>query len=135
MSGKRIPIACQAALCLCCGKTHKDNTPLLLGTKFVTESTAKHIEEQFSEASIYQDCAQCTEYKKMGVILIGYDPARSDTTQVPEGFYRTGELLVVTDEGLQKLNLGKEVTQQALSKRKLFIPSQLAQELNRIFHT
>jgi len=126
---KRLPIAMQTAICLCCGKAHKDDTAILLGTQFKTEETAERLEKEMYEPSTYQDCEACTKYKEQGVILVGYDEEKSDLTKMPTHAFRTGEFLVVTVEGVKKLPIPEEFINQAIKKRILFIPTQLAQQL------
>lgn len=129
MSNKSLAIAIQTKVCLICGKQHKDDSAILMDTRFATEETAQKREAEMSQPSDYGDCNQCKEYKEQGVILVGFDESKTDFTNMPMGAFRTGEFLVMKDSGINNLPIPDEFKQAAIEKRVLFIPTELAQKL------
>lgn len=131
MSDKRLAIAIQTKVCLLCGKQHKDDSAILMDTRFITEETAKQREAEMSQPSDYGDCNECKANKEKGIILIGFDESKSDFTVEPKvaGFYRTGQYLVVTEEGYKRMPFPKEHIDAGLKHRCMFISEQIAQHI------
>ena len=131
MRDKTLAIAIQTKVCLLCGKQHNDDSAILIDTTFVPEQTARQREAEMSKPSDYGDCNECKANKEKGIILIGFDETKSDFSLKPQGagFYRTGQYLVVTEEGFKRMPFPEEHIDAGLKHRCMFIPEQLAQHI------
>lgn len=131
MSVKRLAIAIQTKVCLLCGKQHKDDSAILMDTRFTTEETAQKREAEMSQPSDYGDCNYCKENKEKGIILVGFDESKSDMTLKPQGagFYRTGQYLVVTEKAYRRFPFPQEHIDAGLKHRCMFIPEQIAKKI------
>lgn len=129
MQNKKIAIAIQTKICLCCGKEHKDDSCILIDRRFCSDVVKEEREKKMSQPSGYCDCNECKQYKEKGIIIIGYDENKSDMSNIPFGFYRTGEFIVITENGVNSLPIPDDIKTSAIKNRILFIPSELAKEL------
>jgi len=80
-------------------------------------------------------CSKCKEYMEKGIILIGIKPpADGEKIEVVNGIpnpYRTGEFLVVTQEGIERM-LSGELLEFADKNRFMFMDGELMKEyINR----
>jgi len=128
MSNKRLAISIQTKICLICGRQHKDDSAILMDTRITTEETARKREAEMSQPSDYGDCNECKANKEKGIVLIGFDESKSDFTVKPQGagLYRTGQYLVITEEGYKRFPFHQEHIDAGLKHRCMFIPEQLA---------
>jgi hypothetical protein len=126
-----LPIAIETKICLLCGKQHQDNSAIFIGARLVSETLAKEQEDKMSQPSSYGDCNECKMNKEKGIVLIGFDEAKSDFDLKPSGagLYRTGQYIVITEEGFKKLPFPKEFIEDGLKRRGMFILEQFAKEL------
>lgn len=131
MSNKSLAIAIQTKICLICGRQHKDDSAILMDTRFTTKEIAQKREAEMSKPSDYGDCNECKANKEKGIVLIGFDESKSDFTVKPQGagFYRTGQYLVVKEESYKRFPFPQEHIDAGLKHRCMFIPEQLALQI------
>ncbi|RUP42183.1 MAG: hypothetical protein EKK63_02480 [Acinetobacter sp.] len=136
MSNKILAIAIQTKVCLICGKQHKDDSAILIDTRLLPKEIAETREAEMSKPSAYGDCKECKAYKEKGIVLIGFDESKSDFTLKPSGvgLYRTGQYIVVTEEGYKQFPFSQEHIDAGLKHRCMFIPEQFALELIKNQH-
>lgn len=67
-----------------------------------------------------EPCDKCKEYMAQGVILISVDEAKTGANT--DNPYRTGGWAVVTDDAVRRFIKPKELLDDVLTKRVLFVP-------------
>jgi hypothetical protein len=65
-------------------------------------------------------CAECKKWMEQGVILISYDPKRSDPKNSDDP-HRTGGWVVVREELIRKMFSTESVAEEVLAKRCAFV--------------
>ena len=87
------------------------------------------IEEMNGKVIDMSPCPKCQELMKKGIILITFDPAKSEPewykSKMPNP-YRTGGWFVVTEDGFKRMVNNKGLVDYALKARWLFIEHEVA---------
>jgi hypothetical protein len=94
--------------CFVCGKS-KDEI-VLLGNAYKEEAPMEMVIDK-------EPCDKCKERMKQGIIFIGIRDGETDNKNP----YRTGELLVMKEEGLKGMDLTPEEEKNILKNRIMFI--------------
>ena len=114
--------------CFFCGNDDK----IIINTYF-TKNKSQRIKEMHGKIIDTDPCPKCKKYMEKGIILIGYDTEKSDLDNLPEGFWRTGEFIVLTENGFRDLaeylDMPIEQIENVFKQRFLFIPTHIAQQL------
>jgi len=69
-------------------------------------------------------CDKCAEFMKLGVIVITVDEAKSNGNF--DNPYRTGGWFVISDDGIRRMEMPAEMTEQILKQRVAFIEHEAA---------
>lgn len=93
----------------------------------LTEKNAKAIEAMHGHVVDMEPCSKCAGYMKQGIILIGIDEGLSDTTGGVEGFYRSGEWLVVMERMVR--DIFPSVAKDIIKHRWSFVEQSIAKEI------
>lgn len=92
-------------LCPVCGKK-VDNSAILLSRYPNSQTTGKQLDEIHNKVIGFAEdpCEECSGPIKDGVIfVIGIDESKSDLTNIPNGFYRSGHIFGVTEDYVNRL--------------------------------
>lgn len=121
--------------CFYCGKSNE-----IVLNRVLTPKSAKMVKEMDGKVLTMQPCHECEERMKQGVILLTFDPHKSD----PEWYkppddeekrkfwmpdpYRTGGYFVIRDEAMARWlgDENRELLADALQRRWMFIEHEAA---------
>lgn len=84
---------------------------------------AKRVEQLNGKVISLHPCTKCAEFMKRGVILLSFDPEKSDkgwNKQTLPNPYRTGGFFVVRDEAIKRI-FDPSVAEFALKNRWIYI--------------
>jgi hypothetical protein len=124
---KPIEVALVKEACIICGK--EIDGPIIMNTK-LTKKAAEEVKNLNGKVIDFAEepCNECKKIMKQGIVLIGYDEEKSDLTNLPYGFYRTGQVLVAKKDS----NLIKYFEEQhpnISEKGYIFIPQTIINNL------
>lgn len=132
--GEKLPWAVALTKCFFCGGDGNIIIPRTL-----TQKVANSVEEMHGKVVDMNPCNKCKELMKQGVILITFDPAKSEKDWNKHGPvpnpYRTGGFFVVKDEAVRRIfNDEGGATAFALKYRWIFIEHAVAVQLGLFEH-
>ncbi len=90
-------VALTKEVCLLCYK--EVDGPIVMNT-VLTEKNAKQVEELQGKSIGYanEPCSECKHRMTQGFILLGIDEEKTDFNNLPGGFFRTGQYVVLRKE-------------------------------------
>jgi hypothetical protein len=113
--------------CYFCGESYE----VVINT-LLTAKAAREVEELNGKVIDMNPCNKCEEYMKQGIMLITFDPAKSDPewnkSSMPNP-YRTGGFFVVTESAFKRIFHPKKLVDYGLKARWLFIEHEAAVQL------
>lgn len=130
MKNNFLEVALAKEACLCCGK--EVDGPIIMNTH-LTEHNAKKVKELHQKVIgiSKEPCSECKELISKGLLIIIIDENKSDLDRIPEGFYRTGQLIVIKSDSDLAEHL-KEINPFAKKKGYVFIDVKAAEKLKLI---
>lgn len=112
--------------CFFCG-----NDGIIVMNRILSPIRKKQVEEMHGKVANMVPCSRCEQLMKQGVILLTYDPDKSDpdwnTKQIPDP-YRTGGYFVVTEAFCAEL-MPPDLLKRALKNRWMFIEHEAAESI------
>lgn len=73
-------------------------------------------------------CPRCEEVMEKGVFLIGIDPEKSTTDKI-DGFYRTGRVVALKDEAVERIFADHPRLSEVLKNRWIFVDDAVLEKL------
>lgn len=107
--------------CFYCG----DDSVIIMNTR-LTEGYAKKVKELHGKVVSMEPCSKCQEYMKQGIIVIVYDPTKTDDIKTP---YRTGHFAVVKQEAVERWYDNQEELNKVLKHRFVFMEDTIAKQI------
>lgn len=120
-------------LCFYC----QESNEIVINSR-LTKNVADKVKEMDGKVISMQPCSKCEEHMKQGVILITFDPEKSDTdwhmppknlkegeTWMPNP-YRSGGIFVVRDEAVRDMIDDEGMADWAIKHRWLFMEHEVA---------
>src|SRR5690349_11407051 len=112
--------------CFFCGEPDR----IVMNTR-LTPKSAENVRAAHEKVIDLEPCAKCAEFMQQGVILLPFDPAKSENgwekDPIPNP-YRTGGFYVVKDEAVRRIFTG-EPCEWALKSRWIFIEKEAADRI------
>lgn len=111
-------------LCIVC--TKEIDGPILINTRLSAEE-AKKIEKLHGQIIGFAEepCQECKENINKAFMFIGFDEEKSDMENLPEGFYRTGQIVGTKKDIPLVQEWVKENVPNAIEKGYMFMPYQV----------
>jgi len=120
----KFPIA--LTKCFFCGEINH----ILLGRRL--NAHVKEIEDMNGKVIDMTPCSKCEEYMRQGVIIITFDPTKSDPNwhkdKMPNP-YRTGGFFVIREEAVHNITDDKRIIDFMLNQRWIFIEHEAAEKI------
>lgn len=109
--------------CPICGKLQ--DGPIIMNS-LLTEERAKQVEELHQKCIGYmkEPCDECKSMMEMGFLVIGFVEKKTNLTERPINFYRSGNQWVLRRESAERM-FGKEKCEKGV----MFLPVEVAQEM------
>lgn len=105
-----VGVALVKEVCIVC--TKEMDGPIIMNT-ILTKKHAEEIESMHGKVVGFAEkpCHKCMEMIENAFVLIGIDERKSDLNNLPEGFYRTGQIIGIKKDS----NLAKDFQKQVPS--------------------
>lgn len=120
----KVGVALVKRLCIIC--TNEEDAEIVMNT-ILTESEAKAVEEMHGKVVGFTEkpCKECQEMMDKAFLFIGIDEAKTDFENLPEGFFRSGNIVGVKKEIPLVQEFVKEHSPLAYEKGYLFIDTSM----------
>lgn len=128
---KRIGVALTKEVCPICGREMEG--PILMN-RIASKTKAKEVEALHGQVIGYskEPCDECKKMLEEAFIFIGYDEEKSDMEHLPEGFYRTGNIVGVKKDSSIVQDFVRKISDIGYKRGYLFMPKVSMEELGLI---
>lgn len=126
-----LEVALVKEICLICGQ--EVDGPIIMN-QILTENRAKEVKELNGKVIGFAEepCAECKKNMELAFMIIGFDEEKSDLDNLPQGFFRTGDIIGVKKDIPLVQEFIKEKQPSAIDKGFIFMPKIVMEQLNLI---
>lgn len=131
MENNNLEVALTKEICFICG--NEVDGPIVMN-KILTKEHADQAKKCHNKVIGFTEepCNECKKNMEKAFMIIGFDEDKSDLTNLPEGFYRTGAIIGVKKDIPLVQEFIKEQQPQAIEKGYIFMPELVMAQLNLI---